>query len=114
MEGEYPSLQFLCLGRFQSGDLGTLGKSREEAFVLDDLLPGIGGIEYVFRKLLGGLSEFGGKFLESGTLVIRQIGPGLREICHEFIEQPLFLAIQGLGFLCPGKCLDLVPKLLVE
>lgn len=113
--GDAPlSFLVLALGVFGGAVFGGVGEAGEAGFVVDEKVPGVGGIENVLAELLGDLGEFAVDFEHALFGIGSEVGTGGLEVIAGFLDEA-FLEIgeggDGVGF---SKRFEDAPEVVVE
>ena len=93
---------------------GALGEALEARGVVDDQVPGVGGIEDVLGVLLGNFREFGFDLFEARFFIGLKFGAMLTEAFHGFVEGTAANAGESFGFVCFAVGEKEVPDVGVE
>jgi hypothetical protein len=96
------------------GGAGAFGQAGEPGFVGDDQLPGVGGIEDIFRKFLGRGGKFGVEAFEFELALGREVRAAVAEIFEGFVEVAPARTGEGTGLGRGGKRLKDAPEVRVQ
>ena len=112
--GGFRSAVAFGFGFGEGGGFRAVRQAGQLGFIGEDEFPAVGGIEDVFRILLGHGGQFGFDFLQALFFVRREVGSAGAEIGEGFLEVAFLDAGQGFGFRGVGVGFEQVPERLVH